>query len=163
MFDNIEVLCRAAACLSFTDGRKRYVGLSSAALSLDRPQEPHVEIWRSAEIPNLVFGTAVRPCPDLHPSVVYGIVYYDGDRRLARDWSPTEYLVFERRVDRSLVVVEDDTAALHGSDVICLSAGFVVRAVRSFQVGAERFTVLEDGDGNEFLIMGMVGQLCLAM
>lgn len=161
MFDNTESICRAAACLTFTDGRTRYVAQGGTFISLERPDTPHVEIWRSSEIPNLVFGTAVRPCPAMNPETVYGIVYQEGDRRLVRDWSPKEYLVFERQVDQGLAMIEDETRAVWGRQIVQICAGFVVRAVRAFQVGADRFTLVEDGDGDEFLVKGTVGQLCL--
>jgi hypothetical protein len=55
----------------------------------------------------------------------------------------------------ALIALEEETpAVMVGGEIVALSAGFVVRPVRTFQVGADVFTLLEDGDGNEFVVPG---------
>lgn len=167
MFDNILTVCRAAACLTFADGRNRYVYVFGGKhiIATTRPQREHVEIRQSGEIPNLMTGTKVRPCPKLHPAVIFGIVYNDADGRWARDMWCDEYLVFERgtAVDGLFAAASAVPGLWQGRSVnwrqVDLHAGFVVRAVASYVVGAEIITLLEDADGDEFIVAMSAAQM----
>lgn len=167
MFDNSETMCRAAACMTFADGRNRYVYQfgGNPIITTERPQREHTEIRRSGEIHNLVTGTAVRPCPNLHPSAIYGIVYNDKDGRWARDWHGHEYLVFQREAPTNeFISITKTTPALwqgRGANwkEIELFGGFVVRATNVYVVSADIFTMLEDGDGDQFLVAMSATQL----
>lgn len=160
MFHDIDVACRAAACLTHADGRKRFVyqNGNGPTVTIERPCHPHTEIWRSAEIHTLIMGTSIRPCPALHPSALYGIVFQEGGRSWVRDWHGKNHLVFLRDAGAAgLISLPDETPAfMPGGDIVYLSAGFVVQVTQLFQVGADFFSLLEDGDGNEFLVWGRV-------
>lgn len=167
MFDDIETVCRAAACMTFADGRARYVLQfgGDPIIATERPRRDHTEIRQSGEIPNLVTGTNVRPCPDVPSSAVYGIVYNDTDGRWARDWCGHEYLVFQRETPTNeFISITQTTPALwqgRGANWkgIELFGGFVVRPTASYLIGADIFTMLEDGDGDEFLVAMSATQL----
>lgn len=169
MFDDIETVCRAAACLTFADGRDRYVYKfgGDPIITTIRPQREHTEIRRSGEINNLVMGVRVRPYPaGMHPAAVNGIAYNDAAGHWLRDVYNAEYLVFDRCVDGDLLAIQEPTQALwRGRNVNWreteLFGGFIVRATAVFQIGPHNFTLLEDGDGDEFLVEGV--KLCSAI
>lgn len=170
MFD-YKTVCRAAACLTFADGCDRYVYVfgGDPIIATSRPLREHTEIRRSGEINNLVMGVGVRPYPGaMHPAAVNGITYDDALGRWVRDAYNAEYLVFDRGAGAGdLTAIHEPIQALwRGRSAnwreIELFGGFVVRTTAVYQIGADIFTLLEDADGDEFLVEGMV-KLCLAM
>ena len=156
MFDTTDSLTRAAACLTHADGRVRYVYQNGAGptVSLERPSGEHVEVHRDPDLPWVVFGTNVRPCPHIHPSAVFGFVYTNESGRWARDWTARQFTVFDREGEGRLFAIANDSPAVWNGQVIQMSKGFVVRSVGTYEIGGELFTLLESADGDEFLVVG---------